>query len=542
MIIRIDDTHVSNYVRLMKVLTRIREPRIKVVLMRNFPIPGPWPNDLDLLISEADLPRFVDLIQDHFEIIQSKPRVGKLTLEIASPEASLIKLDLHLDCVANKYRYLPANTVMRLASTTEFGHYIYRAHEVISLLMHDILGHGYLQLKHRPRILNLLASTPRIEITQAVEETGYSDLLRKLFSEYESLYIRPERVLKYQREFFGILPKLTEFPTLAISIKSEKAMDKQVGRFSNETNILIKLLARSTSSVRRINTLLTSKKQTPPRKIKQGVFVVFVGPHGAGKSTTGKAIIKKLEAYGVSTVQVKISPYSGDPDRVFPPKLPRRIGWAIKRIADRDIPVRATVRKILDSDKISPNKYILPFKNMLPGSFLAFVDPLPMRIPSTVRRLLHWTMGHRLARVAAFLLAVPANYILELGLYCLILPDQIGKQRRAVEAAKQGKVVVSDRYTDDLVIGARYRKTSRHNLIRSFIQNLSIEPDLRYVLATDLRSLRKRKDEIPDDGYERAIECFLNLGERNNSYVIDTSRPAELIVSEIEYSILSRLS
>ncbi len=116
--------------------------------------------------------------------------------------------------------------------------------------------------------------------------------------------------------------------------------------------------------------------------------------------------------------------------------------------------------------------------------------------------------------------------------YLLIIRKQIG----------QTKLVVFDRYIEDLWCDPyRYRFKRLSPLIKLYIK-LMFKPNLNFILVTDVDLLLKRKSEVTESLMVKLIKNYYLLGQGSKeNYIINTGENFDIVSAKIEIIFINFL-
>lgn len=123
------------------------------------------------------------------------------------------------------------------------------------------------------------------------------------------------------------------------------------------------------------------------------------------------------------------------------------------------------------------------------------------------------------------------------------LDSTVGYLLTVWPALRRGSLVLFDRSVRDLLVDPyRYRFAHPLALARAVVRSIP-EPNLFIVLDAPPEVLRERKREVPFAEVVRQREAYRELASRlPNAILIDTDRPLDEVVAEVESRILHAAS
>ena len=254
---------------------------IDYVILRGYEsIPNNITGDIDLLISKDSFFTFNKIISD----LKQKHELYELDnvdrhyvymyrlFHLELNQNYGLKIDIHF---FESYRgaiYLDSKTILSNAISYSGIKIPCYEHQVIFNYVQSIAGMGYLQEKRIKRILNQLELCD----LNSLEET-----IKKVFRKKASLIL----IKAFKTKKFSITQK--DLKSLRRSILVKAYLNNFVGS-------LISFI------------LIFGKKQLINLKLK-GVFIVFMGPDGAGKSTAINAFINFLSQFVINSESVLVA-------------------------------------------------------------------------------------------------------------------------------------------------------------------------------------------------------------------------------------------
>jgi thymidylate kinase len=104
-------------------------------------------------------------------------------------------------------------------------------------------------------------------------------------------------------------------------------------------------------------------------------------------------------------------------------------------------------------------------------------------------------------------------------------------------------LVLFDRYYHDVLVDPRRYRFQRAGGFARLIGKLVPQPDLWIVLDAPVEVLRKRKQEVSAEETARQRKAYMQLASQlRNVVVIDASKQLEVVVSEVNASVLSTMA
>jgi thymidylate kinase len=255
-------------------LNALAEREIPYVLLRDHP-EAPAIRDLDLLIDRARLAEFLRLADRHgFQLLKSgRLNPGKKVLLHWNGSGPNV-IDLHERLIYRGYEYLDASLVLRRRQRAAGYFHLSLEDELLTLLLHNVLGKAEIQAKHRDRLFTLLSS--RLDesyIAEHLQRYGLAELIAEARREFATLTRDLTRVEKYRRE---ILAKLRRHPKM--------------------------------NAVRQARIRLNARLEKWLGK-KRGALIAFIGPDGCGKSSITEALREEFRRATLATDVVYLGPW-----------------------------------------------------------------------------------------------------------------------------------------------------------------------------------------------------------------------------------------
>ena len=248
---------------------------IPYALLRDRP-DAPDIHDLDLLIDATRTPEFLALCRQYgFRLIRNgRLNPGKLLLLRWQAAENPLRLDVHQRLVVRGVEYLDAQRVLSRRQIENGYFFPGREDHLLTLLFHNLLGKGEIQIKHRPQLASLLSQ--RLDedyLAQHAADFGLQEILSRVKKEFAALQrdttlARRLRALSYRR-LYRRRP-LNRWRRRCLSAKA--AMQKWFGA-------------------------------------RRGVLIVLLGPDGCGKSTLLRALRGRLRSAALTTDTVYLGPW-----------------------------------------------------------------------------------------------------------------------------------------------------------------------------------------------------------------------------------------
>lgn len=255
-------------------LNALAQHEIPYALLRDHP-EAPAIRDLDLLIDRARLADFLRIAGQHgFQLLKSgRLNPGKKVLLRWDNDGPHI-IDLHERLIYRGYEYLDAGLVLQRRQQTGGYYHLSLEDELLTLLLHNILGKAEIQAKHRDRLFALLEARLEEKYIHAhLRRYGLADLIAEIRREFVTLTRDIARVEKYRRQ---ILARLHYHPKMnavrQIRIRLNEWAEKWFGA-------------------------------------KRGVLLAFIGPDGCGKSSITNALREEFRRATLGTDLVYLGPW-----------------------------------------------------------------------------------------------------------------------------------------------------------------------------------------------------------------------------------------
>jgi thymidylate kinase len=258
-----------------ELLRELAAREIPYVLLRDRP-EAPDIHDLDLLIAATRTPEFLALCRQYgFRLIRNgRLNPGKLLLLRWPAAGNPLLLDVHQRLVVRGVEYLDAQRVLSRRQLDGGFFFPGREDHLLTLLFHNLLGKGEIQLKHRAPLASLLSQKLDEDyLMQHAADFGLQEILLRTKKEFDALqhdakWARRLCALSYRR-LYQRRP-LNRWRRSSLAVKA--AMQKWFGA-------------------------------------RRGVLIVLLGPDGCGKSTLLRALRERLRSAALTADTVYLGPW-----------------------------------------------------------------------------------------------------------------------------------------------------------------------------------------------------------------------------------------
>ncbi|MFQ5632435.1 MAG: hypothetical protein ACE5I1_27005, partial [bacterium] len=218
---------------------------------------------------------------------------------------------------------------------------------------------------------------------------------------------------------------------------------------------------------------------------RRGVVVAFIGPDGAGKSTTIKAIQDRLKDVGISSKITYLGPWGGS---------------------------------ILNLRSIFSRLHLTPYRD----DYKAYdkgrvsVKPGPLKGLKNIR------------------------FQVRSGLYyILLLFEMLARWRiKALPLLRQGKVVLCDRYIFDILTGYKNKPMDYHIRLREKICGYFPKPDVGIFLDAEPEVIFKRKPQLSEKQLQHSRDAYHKIAQKHGFVKLDTSQNLATTLHDFEEQIL----
>ncbi len=135
----------------------------------------------------------------------------------------------------------------------------------------------------------------------------------------------------------------------------------------------------------------------------------------------------------------------------------------------------------------------------------------------------------------------PFLSVLKLG--ALMLDWMLGYWGIVARQRAQGYLVIFDRhYLLDIQVDPRRYRYAGPSWLTRMVERLLPGPSVIILLDAPAEALQQRKQEIPVEESDRQRRAYLQLLRgQPNSYIVDCSRPLELVVADVKQIIANHL-
>ena len=258
-----------------KMLQELTAQAIPYVLLRDHP-DAPGIHDLDLLIDEAQTPEFLALCRQYeFRLIRNGSlNPGKLLLLRWRAEENPLLLDVHQRLVVRGVEYLDAKQVLSRRQAKDGYFFPGREDLLLTLLFHNLLGKGEIQVKHRQQLSHLLAqSLDEAYLTKHATDFGLQEIVSRV------------------RNDFDLLQRDTKLARGLSKLSYRQLYRRQPANLWRRWKLTAKMALQKWLGARR------------------GVLIVLLGPDGCGKSTLLRTLRERLRAAALTTDTVYLGPW-----------------------------------------------------------------------------------------------------------------------------------------------------------------------------------------------------------------------------------------
>jgi thymidylate kinase len=410
--------------------------------------------DLDVLIEKKDADNFYRnaLAQGFFLIKDGYLNPGK-RVYLKWREGRWFIVDVHEMIVWRGIEFLDGKSVLARRQKANGFYRLSREDFLLSLLFHNILAKECIQEKHRALLQNLFG--------------------RQLDREYMLSHLQK----------FGLAAAFEEIEK-NFSIASEKPQFvKKVGQQARR-----KLLFRRPSNLLRVWKIGFREQAIKFTGKKRGTVVTFLGPDGAGKSTTIEAIRKRLKEIGLGSKVVYLGPWGGS---------------------------LLNLRKIVSLLHLTP--YRSDYKAYDKGRLAE--KPGPLKGFERIR------------------------FQIRSGMYYLLLFFEMRArwQLLVLPLLRQGKIVLCDRYIYDILTGYKNKPMDYHAGLRERICNSFPRPDFGILLDAVPGVIFARKPQLSPEQLQRSRISYHKIADQYGFIRLDTSKTPESTVREFEEKILPQV-
>lgn len=257
---------------------------VTVVVLRDDPKGLELINEIDVLVDPADLTKLIGIAGDLGWCAQDMAAFIPRKVSLVRYHAGrLLKLDVHLEFIDGPHIYMSRRMAMSRIRAGEFGlNYLSREDWIIHVVLHTVLGKPAISGKYVERL------------QQAIELDIDRAYLQAQLKQYGATFFAPH-----------IGPGIVEFLRSRESVAASRRRMRWRLRL-NLGNLLRELSFHFYWSAGRLLGL------------RPGLSIAFIGPDGAGKTTTIAAFCDALRAMEVPTRMAYMGPWERS---VFPTRL-----------------------------------------------------------------------------------------------------------------------------------------------------------------------------------------------------------------------------
>lgn len=437
-----------------QLLTTLEHSEVTYALLRddvtsNHPI-----KDLDLLIEKQQADRFHAIAMAHgfFLIKDSKLNPGKrvyLKLVASLP----FILDVHEMMVWRGIEFLDGKRVLARRQKAKGLYHLSQEDLLLGLLFHNILAKEQIQEKHHTLLQNLFGlHLDRNYMRSHLQKFGLNAVFDEIEKNFSFACENPQFVRKIAKRAKRKL--LFQKPSNLVRACKIGVRDKTIRFFGK----------------------------------KQGTVVAFLGPDGAGKSTTIAAIRRRLKDIGLGSKVAYLGPWGGS---------------------------------ILNLRKIVSLLHLTPYRN----DYKAYDKGRLTERPGPLKGL------------------KKVRFQIRSGLYYFfLLFEMLARwQLLVMPLLRQGKIVLCDRYIYDILTGYKNKPMDYHVGLRERICNLFPRPDFGILLDAEPEVIFARKPQLSPKQLQRSRKTYQEIAHKYGFIRLDTSEDVKITVSEFEEKILPLL-
>jgi thymidylate kinase len=420
----------------------LREAGIDPLILRDDPRSLNILVELDLLVRHHHLKRAAQtLVLAGWEVQDSGLFHPYKRALVRLVNGELLKIDLHGAVIDGGYIYLGSGAMFENARELDSGFFIPSMNAWLAhVALHIILAKRAIPAKYRERLKAVRGSMAAID--------GAAGLV-------------PSRTLKQAIELFLSAP--------------QNEMDS--GNVASLSDLRRRVRRRLTLGPANALRGLWLQMLWPLGQAmgwRPGVLIAFIGPDGAGKSTTIECISQALAKLQMPVRHTYLGPW--------------------------DRPVLSTT-KLLTRYAIGHSDDVLDLNPNLPP-----MTKISKNIKAIVKRALYYT-----------------NLCLELWARHV---------RNVMPHLAMRRIVLGDRYVFDLAIG-HYNKPVRTWLgVRRLVMGLVARPHITVLLDNDAEVIWSRKKEYPLAAIEAALARYRSLAPKIGAEIVRTDLPAEVVAAK----------
>ncbi|MCA9731254.1 MAG: hypothetical protein H6696_19545 [Deferribacteres bacterium] len=437
----------------LKLLAALHEQDVRYVVLRDNPTLDAPIRDLDMLVDPAQKDQFAACARENgFVLIKDGyTNPGKKVWLHHSGDISLL-LDVHEMMVYRGLEFMDTKSILKNRVQKE-GYYAPGKEDfTLALLFHNILAKKEIQAKHRELLQHELGNgldTRYLE--NSTRAFGLLEVYKQVTSKFEDACDNPKIVRK-------------------LSKKAKKRLKKRPANFFRLLQVRLRFLS----------TYFFGPKRAQ--------VIAFIGPDGAGKSTTIKAIRQKLKETGLNVHEAYMGPWGG----------------SILKL-----------RKLFFL--FNPNPYRSDYKEYYAGK--------RKEKPGALTGLSKWKLNFR-----SFF-------------YYFILVVEMWTRWwfRVLPALRQGRVVLADRYIYDILTGYKNRPMDYQIEIREKICKKYPQPEIGILLDSEPEIIFSRKPQLTPVQLAHSREMYHRIAKEYGFDPLDTSVSVENTLAQFEEVIMPKL-
>ncbi len=416
-----------------KAIKKLEEDAIETCLLRDEYDEIDFLDEVDLLVNKKNKKATLQILQKlGWEILDKGIFIPhKVTLYYLQ-DGQLCKIDLHFELVDYGLIYMDAEAFIKETTFKNGLRVPSRSSWLLHVILHTILGKDKLSKKYHQRIDKLFQHPKTIEDTN------------KLINTY-----------KLSRVIADINSLSTQVLTDKNYILQKKKSLKKHLKSNNINNLLSSVYQKVIWPCGQLLGL------------RRGLTIAFIGPDGAGKSTTIDALTTKLEkSFSIPTRTIYMGPW--EYPILYSSKLLRRIG-------------------------ANP------------------LDEIPGANTSSTKKLKGLIKRH-LYYINTFF-EVWSRYLIK------VLPRLLYR-----------RVVLLDRFTYDIEVGYYNTILKNSAKLRGLISKLSPKPTLTVLLVNEANIIWERKKEYPLEVITQSLDKYKEIGRKYQATELNTNQPIEKMI------------
>ncbi len=424
-------------------LHELEKSGIRYVLLRKDLLSDAPIKDLDVLIDARQYADFKRLARagGFFLIKDGYLNPGKNVFIRPCGSGSLL-IDLHLEVVHRGLVFHDARTCLERRQKQDGLFFLSNEDYLIALLFHNLLAKNRIQEKHAGDLRQLLQ--------KPLDEASLQRQLHRfgLWPVFEAV-----------RKDFELCVRDADFV----------AQLAQRARQSLETAV--------PANRRRRRLMHRRRKWARFFGRKRGLVIAFIGPDGAGKSTTIAAIQEYLNRLGLNTHVAYLGPWGGS---LF--HFKERLKW------------------------LNVDPYREDYKAYYAGKLKEKPGPLPLhkQIKLTVRSAIYYPL---------LMIEMAARW------WVRVLPR-----------LREGRVVLADRYIYDMLVGYKSRPMDYQVGVRRWLCRLYPRPDFGVLLDADPEVIYARKPQLHASHLTLIRPLYRQVADEYGFVILDTGTSVEATV------------